>query len=149
MKIIFVCSGNTSRSPMAEGIFRKMVSGAEISSAGFSTLSGEMASPNAIIVCRKHGIDLSGFRTTNISDVDLSQFDLVLTATASARDKIMRLYPDVEAYTIRQYAGGYDDADIKDPSEDSLGDHVVCFFEIREALERIVEAHEEFGMVRR
>ena len=141
MKIIFICSGNTSRSPMAEGIFKPMLSSVEVSSAGFSTYSGEKASQNAIIVCRKHNIDLSDFKTTNISDVDFNEFDLVLTATESARDKIMRLYPDVSAYTIRQYAGGYDELDIKDPSEDSLGDHVVCFFEIKEALEKILENH--------
>ena len=43
MKIVFICSGNTSRSPMAEGIFRKMVKNADVSSAGFSTESGEKA----------------------------------------------------------------------------------------------------------
>ena len=143
MRILFICSGNTSRSPMAEGIFRQMVSDVEISSAGFSTFSGERASRYAILACKKHGIDLSGFRTTNISDVDFNEIDLALTATESARDKIMRLYPNVEAYTIREYSGEYEDLDIKDPSEDSLGDHVVCFFEIKEALEKILEKHEE------
>lgn len=144
MRVIFICSGNTSRSPMAEGIFKGMVTDVEVSSAGFSTLSGERASKNAVLACRKHNIDLTGFRTTNISDVDFGETDLVLAATQSARDKIIRLHPDVNAYTIRQYAGGYEDLDIKDPSEDSLGEHVVCFFEIKEALERIVESHEEF-----
>lgn len=145
MKIIFVCSGNTSRSPMAEGIFKQMTSGVEVSSAGFSTFSGEKASENAIIACRKHGIDLSEFRTTNVSDVDFNEFDLVLAATESARDKILKLYPYVTAYTIRQYSGEYEDFDIKDPSEDSRGDYVVCFFEIKEALEKILETHEEFA----
>lgn len=144
MKIIFVCSGNTSRSPMAEGIFKQMLSDVEVSSAGFSTFSGEKASENAIIVCRKHDIDLSEFRTTNVADVDFTEFDLVLTATESARDKILKLYPGVTAYTIKQYSGGYEDLDIKDPSDDSLGDHVVCFFEIKEALEKILETHEDF-----
>lgn len=145
MRVIFLCSGNTSRSPMAEALFKRMTCEVEVSSAGFSTPSGEMASKNAVLVCRRHGMDLSEFRTTNISDVDFDEADLVLTATKSARDKIMSLHPKVEAYTIRQYAGGYDDLDIHDPSEDSLGDHVVCFFEIREAMERIIDEHDEFG----
>ena len=138
MKIIFVCSGNTSRSPMAEGIFKKMTSDIEVSSPGFSTYSGENASQYAILACKKHGIDLSDFKTTNISDVDFNEADLVLTATVAGRDKLKNLYPDINAFTIKEYGGGYDDLNIKDPSEDSLGEHVECFFEIYEALEKII-----------
>lgn len=142
MRILFMCSGNTSRSPMAEGIFKSMVENAEVSSAGFSTLSGEKASEYAILVCKKHGIDLSDFKTTNIRDVDFTDIDLVLTATESNKNKLKKFYPDIEAYTIREYANQYDDLDIDDPSDESLGDHVVCFFEIRDALEKILEIHD-------
>ena len=143
MKLIFLCSGNTSRSPMAEGIFKNMVNGIDVSSAGFSTYSGENADEYAILVCRKHGIDLSDFKTTNISDADFGNADLVLTATVSNRDKIRKLYPDINAYTIKEYAG-VGDLDIEDPSDGGLGDYVICFFEIKEALEKIIEIHEEW-----
>ena len=56
-----------------------MVNGIDVSSVGFSTFSGEKADEYAVIVCRKHGIDLSDFKTTNISDVDFGNVDLVLT----------------------------------------------------------------------
>jgi protein-tyrosine phosphatase len=39
-KIVFICDGNTCRSPMAEGLFKKMVKNADISSAGFANASG-------------------------------------------------------------------------------------------------------------
>lgn len=145
MKLIFLCSGNTSRSPIAEGIFKNMVNGIDVSSVGFSTFSGEKADEYAVIVCRKHGIDLSDFKTTNISDVDFGNVDLVLTATVSNRDKIRKLYPNINAYTIKEYGGFYGDLDIEDPSDGGLGDYVICFFEIKEALEKILEIHEEWG----
>ena len=145
MKIVFLCSANTSRSPMAEGIFKKMVRDIDVSSAGFLLESGERADEYAILVCSKHGIDLKDFKTTNICDVDFENADLVLTATISNRDKIRKVYPNINAYTIKECSGGYCDLDIEDPSDGGLGDYVVCFFEIKEALEKILEIHKEWG----
>ena len=121
-----------------------MVNGIDVSSAGFSTFSGEKADEYAVIVCRKHGIDLSDFKTTNISDADFGNADLVLTATTSNRDKIRKFYPNINAYTIKECSGAYDDLDIEDPSSESLGDYVICYFEIKEALEKILELHKEW-----
>lgn len=147
MKIVFICSGNTSRSPMAEGIFRKMVGNADVSSAGFSTESGEKADEYAMLVCRRHGINLSGFRTTNIRDVDFANVDLALTATAENREKIKKFHPNLDAYTIKEFSGRYSETDIEDPSDGGLGDYVSCYFEIREALEKILETHSEFEVI--
>ena len=137
MKIIFLCSGNTCRSPMAEGIFKKMLEVGkndvifDISSAGFSTYSGEEIEEKAIIVCRKHNIDISNYKTTNIKDIDFNTVDLALTATVDNREKIKKFYPNLNAYTIKEYSGLYEDMDIKDPSDGGLGDMWSAILKLR------------------
>ena len=139
MKVLFVCTGNTCRSAMAEAIFKTMVRDIEVYSAGFSTFSGEDASNKAIIICSRHDIALASHKTTYINDINVNEMDLVLTATAVHRDKLKEYYPNSNAYTIKEYAGGYDNLDIKDPIGGDYDAYDCCFLEIKEALEKIAE----------
>lgn len=141
MKVLFVCTGNTCRSAIAEAIFKDLVDlkRFQVSSAGLSALSGDSPTNNAVIVCDKHGIDLMQHKTTSISDSGIENMDLVLTATQRHRDKIKLLYPNVKVFTIKEYAGGYDNLDIADPIIGDLDIYENSFMEIKEALEKIAD----------
>ena len=104
MKIVFTCTGNTCRSPMAEGIFKKLCSDdgieAEILSCGIFALDGESASANAVDVCNEIGIDISSHRSLNIRFINFNDVDYIVPMTSSHAqmlealclgDKILRL----------------------------------------------------------
>ncbi len=82
MKILFVCTGNTCRSPMAEGLFRKMAqeNGRDdfiCGSAGLSAIEGQPPSEHAIEACREVGVDISTHRAHRITAEDLLSWDLL------------------------------------------------------------------------
>ena len=84
-RVLFVCAGNICRSPLAEGIFRRLADEAgrggefEIDSAGTGGWhQGERPDRRSVAVAAGHGIDISGQRARRIEPADFSRFDLIL-----------------------------------------------------------------------
>ncbi len=89
MKILFVCTGNTCRSPMAEGIFRKMIKekGLEdrvlCQSAGLSPAEDAPAAENAVAACREIGVDISAHTARRLTGEELPEWDIFFVMTAT------------------------------------------------------------------
>lgn len=97
MHITFICTGNTCRSPMAEGIAKKIIaekysdSGITVSSAGVSASNGSAPSENSVIVCEEIGIDISNLRSKSLSHDLLEHTDIFAVMTKSHAD-ILKFY---------------------------------------------------------
>ncbi|MDL2274335.1 low molecular weight protein arginine phosphatase [Oscillospiraceae bacterium OttesenSCG-928-G22] len=96
-RVLFVCTGNTCRSPMAEGIFNKLAAEqgvpARASSAGLYAM-GEPASAHAIEVMRRYGIDLSAHRARPVTRALLGESDAVICMTRAHADALVAQFPD-------------------------------------------------------
>ncbi len=96
MKICFVCTGNTCRSPMAQGIARKLldgVNGVEITSAGLSAFGGDAPSPEAVEAAKEYGADISEHRSRPLSRYELEDTDLFVCMTQCHKDVLDSFSP--------------------------------------------------------
>lgn len=104
LTILFVCTGNTCRSPMAIGISRKLVAtrlgcseeeladrGVHLVSAGAMAGRGSAASEHAVTVLRRRGIDISSHESQPLTVELINQADYVYAMTSSHRDTIIQM----------------------------------------------------------
>ena len=99
-RILFVCSGNTCRSPMAAALLRSALppdSGWIVESAGLSTAPGQVASANAIQALQEDGINLSMHRSRRATQEILHRADIVIPMTRAHRTQAISIEPSVEA----------------------------------------------------
>jgi len=115
MHIIFVCTGNTCRSPMAEALLRKKTKLHTVSSAGLSVSFPSPAAENAVAVMQEHGLDISAHRARPLTAEDIKQADLILTMTSGHRSILTAVFPEAaeKTFTLCEYAGT--PGDIDDP----------------------------------
>ncbi|MBO5179542.1 MAG: low molecular weight protein arginine phosphatase [Clostridia bacterium] len=148
MKIMFVCTGNTCRSAMADGLAKKVVKerklDIEIYSAGIFAAKGEHASYNSVAIMKEYDVDIVTHTATPIEESNVEEMDLVLCATQKHKMQVISKYPELtgRVYTIKEYAG-YDkedtNIDIQDPWGYDLNMYRTCAAEISYCVDKIVE----------
>ncbi len=137
--ILFVCTGNICRSPMAEGLLRhhtRAQGGYRALSAGVGAVDGHPPSPEAVQAMAELGIDISGQRSRMVTRELVRQADYILGMTRGHVDTLRILYPEAQEKTflLREFDHPLEEfeKDIPDP----IGAGLEAYRECRDTLEQ-------------
>src|SRR5277367_6390997 len=127
--MLFICTGNVCRSPMAEALFRRAVSGrGEFSalSAGLGAVDGQPPTPHSVRAMGELGVDISAQRSRMLTTELVRSADLILGMTHSHVDTIALLYPAAagKKFLLREFD------ETLEPFEKDIGDPIGSAYEI-------------------
>lgn len=143
MNILFVCTANTCRSPMAHGLFEKMVNNKEgiysINSAGIFTHSGDKINDMACIQLEKHGINFAGRKSVQVTKEIIDIADIIFSMTSNQRRYLIQSFPDSadKIHLLGDYTNRGDD--VIDPYGANLKAYDECADNIEEMLNILID----------
>jgi protein-tyrosine phosphatase len=111
MHLLFVCTGNTCRSPLAEVIARDVASKrglqtVHVASAGTNAWDGASASDGSLLVAMEHGLDLSSHRARSVTSEMVARADVVLAMSLSHLERVEALGGEGKAHLLTTFAAG-------------------------------------------
>lgn len=137
-RILFVCSGNTCRSPLADAIAKRLVAVSgrtdiEVSSAGTHAHDGSAASDGSLLVGMERGLDLSAHRSRLLTREIVKASDLVLVMAPPHRARVKELDPKAKVHLLVGFASGEGDGHaVQDP----FGGDLAAYRKAADDLER-------------
>lgn len=131
MRIVFVCTGNTCRSPMAAAIWR--AEGMDVQSAGVHAAHGAPMSPYAKQALKEKGLP-TDHASQPVTKELLDWADIVLTMTSSHKEAILHRFPHVDAklFTYAEFATPDNPFEIADPFGGTLQDYQFTLYQLQE-----------------
>ncbi|HEX8551291.1 MAG TPA: hypothetical protein VF681_07010 [Abditibacteriaceae bacterium] len=153
MTIVFVCTGNTCRSPLAVAAWRAQatrdVAHVRVLSAGLAAAEGQRAAGNSTLVAKKWGVNLSEHRARQLDDDMVEKADLICTMTSDAAFAVRSYFAAPNVRVLGEFRCQCDEdrrlsalleedetlsRDISDPFGGSMETYEACGEEIRRAV---------------
>ncbi|MCK0470036.1 low molecular weight protein arginine phosphatase [Halalkalibacter sp. APA_J-10(15)] len=141
-RVLFICTGNTCRSPMAEALLRdRMGEAIEVKSAGLHASTMSALSEGTRTVLEEKGIFVA-HSVQELTEDLIDWADLLLTMTESHKQSIQVFFPEVKEklFTLKEFAYEQEkDSDIADPFGGTLEQYRTVAQEIEGCLEPLIE----------
>ena len=152
--ILFLCTGNVCRSPMAEGLFRHAIKGRgefRIVSAGLGAVDGEPPTNHSVSAMREIGIDISGQRSRALTAELVRSADLILGMTHSHTDTVALLYPSAaeKTFLLREFDETLEayEKDISDPIGSPYHIYAECRDQIEQGIATLLKFMEQHDLL--
>ena len=146
--VLFVCTGNICRSPMAEGLFRYATQGrtdCRVISAGVGAMEGQPPSPHAVRALKELGIDISHERSRMLTADLVEQADYIFGMTHSHVDSVNLLFPQAaeKTFLLREFDETLDEfeKDISDPIGGPFETYAYCRDQIEQGIFSMLGFH--------
>jgi protein-tyrosine-phosphatase len=144
--ILFVCTGNSCRSVMAEGLLKKYLKDEgrddiEVASAGVRAIDGIEPTKEAIEVMRSEGADVSNHRSRGLTDELIKKADLILVMSAHHMDDIVNRVPEAasKVHMLKEQPCACEDTGIEDPIGRPVSFYREVLAAIKKELKRILK----------